>query len=154
MMAFSKCVIWGTSLTYYPLLSCYMPSVCVWLAVFNHFLHSLQFWQVSAQRFHCLKSSLMASNQYFFGWPQVLFPTTSKSKICPIYSSVHFTCTKQCSLLHLNTESGLFSFNQLRRKFLLTCCSFLMLHNQNSIALSLPSKCFLCSCLRAQHFDE
>ena len=141
------------SLTHYQVTPHYTSSVCSTSSLqsfpsFNLILTS------SAWRFRCLKSSLMASNQYFFGWPQVLFPTTSKSKICPIYSSVHFTCTKQCSLLHLNTESGLFSFNQLRRKFLLTWCSFLMLHNQNSIALSLPSKCFLCSCLRAQHFDE
>ena len=79
----------------------------MWLAVFNHFLHLPQFWQVSAWSFHCLKSSSVASNQNFFGWPRLLFPSTSKSKICPVYNSLHFTYLKQHSLSHLNNESRL-----------------------------------------------
>ena len=118
------------------------------------FSHSLQFWQVSAWRFHCLKLSLMASNQHFFGQSRLLFPFTSKSKIFPVYNSLCLTCPKQRSLLHLSTESRLFSFNRLRREFVLTSCSFLMLHNLNSNAISLRTKHFLSSCLRAQHSDE
>ena len=117
----------------------------VWLAVFHRFLHSLRFWQVSASRFHCLKSSLMVSNQHFLGRLQLLFPFTSKSKICAVYSPLCFICLNQRSRLHLNTESRLFSFNRLRREYVLTRYSFLILHNQNSIALSLRSKCFLSS---------
>ena len=30
----------------------------MWLAVFNRFLHSLRFWQVSTCRFQCLKASI------------------------------------------------------------------------------------------------
>ena len=113
------------------------------LGVFNRFLHSLRFWQVSGWRFHCLKSSLMVSNQRFFGRPVLLFPSISKSKICPVYSSLRFTCPNQRSLLHLNTKSRLFRFNRLRREFVLARCSFLMLHNHSSIALSLRSQTFL-----------
>ena len=54
---------------------------------------------------------------------RLLFPSTSKSKICPLYSSPRFTCPNQRSLLHLNTESRLFSFNRLRGEFVLTRCS-------------------------------
>ena len=115
---------------------------------------SLRFLQVSAWRLHCLKSFLMVSNQHFFERPRFLFPSTSKPKTCPAYSSLWFTYPSQCSLLHLNNESRLFSFNWLRKKFVLTRCSFLMLHNHNHIALSLPSKRFLPSCLRAKHSDE
>ena len=63
------------------------------------------------QIFHCLKSSLMVANQHLFGQPQLLFPSTFKSKICRVYSSLQFTCPNQRSLLHLNTEFRLSSFN-------------------------------------------
>ena len=113
------------------------------------------FWQVSGCRFHCLKPYLMASNQLFCGRPRLLSPSTSKSKICLVYSSLlHFTFLNQGSLLHLNTESKLFSLDWLKREFVLTRCSFLMLHIHKSIALSLCSKHSICSCLRAQHSDE
>ena len=98
--------------------------VCVWLAVFNRLLHSRRFWQVSTWRFHCFKSSLMASNQHFFWQPRLQFPSTSKSKICLVYISPRFTCPNQRSMLHFNTESRLFSFNRLGREFVLTHCSF------------------------------
>lgn len=141
--------------THYPLTSHYNPSLCVSsLAVFNHFLYSLQVWKILALRFDCLKPSLIVSNQHLFGWPRLLFSSTSKFKICPEYSSLSFTCLNQRSLLDLNTESKLFSFNQLRREFLLTRCSFMMFNIHNSIALSLCSKIFLFSCLRAQYSDE
>ena len=94
----------------------------------------------------------MALNQYFFGRPRLLFPSTSKSKIFAVYSSFRLSCPNQCSLLYVNTESRLLSFNQLRREFVLTRCSFLMLYNHHSITLSLHSKRFLSSCLRFQHF--
>ena len=63
------------------------------------------------QIFHCLKSSLMVANQHLFGQPQLLFSSTFKSKICQVYSSLQFTCPNQRSLLHLNTEFRLSSFN-------------------------------------------
>ena len=129
----------------------------MWQEVSNRFLHSSRFWQVSVWRFYCLKSSLMASNQPFFGQPQLLFPSTCKCKICsiyPVYSSLHFTCPNQRSLLHLNTESRVFSLIRLRREFVLTRCSFLMFHIHKRIALSLRSKCFLSSFLKAQYSDE
>ena len=126
----------------------------VLLGVFNHFLYSLRYWQVSAWRFHCLKSSLMASNQHFFVRPRLLFPPTSNSKIFPVHSSLRFPCPNQRSLLHLNTESRLFSFNWIRREFVLAHCSFLMLHFHRGVALSLLSKRCLFSCLRARHSDE
>ena len=53
---------------------------------------SLRFLQVSAWRLHCLKSFLMVSNQHFFERPWFLFPSTSKPKTCPAYSSLWFTC--------------------------------------------------------------
>ena len=69
----------------------------VWLAVFNHSLHLLQFWQGSAWRFYILKLSLTVSNQRFLGWLQLLFPSTSKFKVYPLCSSVIFTCLNQHS---------------------------------------------------------
>ena len=122
--------------------------VCVWLAVFNCLLHLPWFGQVSAWRFHCLKSTTNSEQ------PQLLFPSTSKSKICPVYSSLCLTCLNQHSLLHLNTEPRRFSFNQLRREFVLIHSSFLILHRDNSIAVPLCSKRFLSSCSRVQQSDE
>ena len=84
----------------------------------------------------------MASNQHFFGRPRFLFPSTSKSKICPIYSLLRFTWLNQRSLLHVNIEFRLFSFSRLRKDFVLARCSFLVLHIHKSIALSLHSKYF------------
>ena len=97
---------------------------------------------------------LMLSNEHLFGQPGLLFPSTFKPKICPVCSSLRFTCLNQCSLLHPHTESRLFSFNQLRREFLLTRCSFLILHIHKCVALSLCYKFFLSSCIRPQHSGE
>ena len=86
------------SLTHYPLMSCYTPCMRAYLAVFNHLLYSLQFWQVSAWRFHCLKSSLDNRNFYFL-------PLASPKFVEYI---VDFASHVQInSLLHLSTESRL-----------------------------------------------
>ena len=86
------------SLTHYPLMSCYTPCMHAYLAVFNHLLYSLQFWQVSAWRFHCLKSSLDNRNFYFL-------PLASPKFVEYI---VDFASHVQInSLLHLSTESRL-----------------------------------------------
>ena len=116
------------SLTHFPLTSRCTPSVCMTSSL-QSFPPFTSILTVSARRFHYLKSSLIAFNQHFFGRARLLFPSTSKSKIYPVHSSLRFTCPNQCSLYHLNTESKLFSFNRLRREFVLTRCSFLMLHN-------------------------
>ena len=83
----------------------------------HYYFDKFQLWDFS------LKSSLMASNQHFLGWLRLLFPSTSKSKIFLVYTRLRFTCPHQRSLLHLNTESRLFSFNRPRREFVLTHCS-------------------------------
>ena len=90
------------NVTHYPLTSPYRSSVYVTSSL--QLFHALWFWQVSAWRLHYLKSSLMTSNQHLFGRPQLLFPSTSKSKIFPVFSSLRFTCPNQHSLLHLNIE--------------------------------------------------
>ena len=95
------------------------------ITVFNFFLHPIRSWQVSVWKTHSFKSSLLVSKEHFFGWPQLLYPSISKSKICPVHSSLCFTRLNQRSLLYLNTESKLFSLNQLRREFVLTACFFL-----------------------------
>ena len=110
-------------LTPYPLTSRYTPSVCMTnsLQSFPPFITILTSLSLD-KFFHCLKSFLKASNQHLFGRPRLLFPSTDKAKICLVSRSLWFTCPNQCSLLHLNTESRLFSFSRLRSEFVLTRC--------------------------------
>ena len=69
-------------LTDYPLTSCYMPSMCVTrsLQLFPPFTLILTSFSLELP----LQSSLMASNQHFFGKSWLLFCSTSKPKICPV----------------------------------------------------------------------
>ena len=94
--------------------------------------------QSSFQSFSPITTILLASNQLLFERSLLLFPSTSK--ICPVNSSLPFTCGKRRNLLHLNSESRLFRFNWFRREFVLTRCSFLILVIHKSISLSLSFK--------------
>ena len=59
------------SLTHYPLTLHYTPSVCVWLAIFNRFLHSLRLWSGSVSPvlnhlWWCLTNTIFSNFQLAF----------------------------------------------------------------------------------------
>ena len=80
-------------------MSCFLPSVCVTgsFQSFSPFTTVLTSFSLEVLPFQIY---LMVSDQHMFGWPQHLFPSTSKSKICPVYSC--FTCPNQRGLLQSN----------------------------------------------------
>ena len=115
------------SLTHYPLNHVTRPA-CAWLAVFNCFLHSLWFWQVSIWSFHYLKSYLMVSNQHFVGRHDFCFlPLPSpKSVHYTVRFASHVRTNALCCTLTLNpgfSVSIVLEGNLCWHVILSWCCS-------------------------------